>query len=62
MVQEHRFWRKCKARARPDFGENVKGGGKIFEGGVTMISRTEQQMRTVSTNLSSYGPAVWTRK
>ena len=24
--------------ARPDFGENVRGGGKIFRGGATMIS------------------------
>ena len=35
----------------PDFGENVRGGRKIFRGGVTMTSRTEQQMRTVYTNL-----------
>ena len=37
-------------QTRPDFGENVRGGGKIFSGGATMISRTEQQMRTVYTN------------
>ena len=36
--------------ARLDFGENVRGGGKIFRGGSTMISRTEQQMRTVYTD------------
>ena len=36
--------------ARPDFGENVRGGGKIFRGGATMISRTEQQRRTVYTD------------
>ena len=35
---------------RLDFGENVRGGGKIFRGAATMISRTEQQIRTVYTN------------
>ena len=38
-------------RPKPDFGESVRGGGKIFRGGATMISRTEQQMCTVYTNL-----------
>ena len=35
---------------RLDFRENVRGGGKIFRGGATMIARTEQQTRTVYTN------------
>ena len=36
--------------ARLDFGESVRGDGKIFRGGSTMISRTEQQMHRVYTD------------
>ena len=31
--------------SRPDFGENVRGGGKIFRGGVTMISSSRQRVK-----------------
>ena len=31
--------------ARPDFKENVRGGGKIFRGGATMISPSRQRVK-----------------
>ena len=31
--------------ARPDFGENVRGGRKIFRGGATMISPSQQRVK-----------------
>ena len=43
-----------------DFGENVRGGGKIFKGAATMISRSEQQMRTVYTN-RDFAPTLHSR-
>ena len=38
---------------KPDFGESVRGGGKIFRGGATIISRTKHGLatRTVYANL-----------
>ena len=29
----------------PDFGENVRRGGKIFRGGATMISPSRQRVK-----------------
>ena len=37
--------------ARPDFGENVRGGGKIFRGGATMISPSRQRVKIKNTLL-----------
>ena len=36
---------KMKLGPRPDFGENVRGGGKIFRGGATMISPSLQRVK-----------------
>ena len=30
---------------RRDFGENVRGGGKIFRGGATIISPSQQRVK-----------------
>ena len=32
-------------KAKPDFEENVRGGGKIFRGGATMISPSLQRIK-----------------
>ena len=35
----------------PDFGENARGGGKIFRGGATMISPSRQRVKIKNTLL-----------
>ena len=37
--------------SKPDFGENVRGGGKIFRGGATMISSSRQRVKIKNTLL-----------
>ena len=40
-------WLDSILGARPDFGENVRGGGKIFRGGATMISPSRQSKNKI---------------
>ena len=42
---------RVPAKSRPDFGENVRGGGKIFRGGATMISPSRQRVKIKNTLL-----------
>ena len=38
-------------QAKPDFEKNVRGGGEIFRGGVTMIYSSQQRVEIKNTLL-----------
>ena len=39
------------SETKPDFGKNVRGGGEIFRGGVTMIYPSQQRVEIKNTLL-----------